>query len=54
MTTFGSFELTWFWGVDEDRKIKEYDFLYKYPPSRLSTWNASSLLYKVLLKHLSA
>ena len=33
--TFEAFEPTWFWSVDEDRKIKEYDFLYKYPPSRL-------------------
>lgn len=35
MTTFGVFEPIWFYGVDEDGKIKKYDLLYKCPPPRV-------------------
>ena len=35
MIIFEAFEPTWFWGVEKDVKIKEYDLLYKYPSSRL-------------------
>lgn len=50
MTTFGAFEATWFWGVDEDGKI----ILYKYPPPRVGYQEMLvSFLYTLFFKPLS-
>ena len=40
----GAFDPTWIQGVKVDGKNKEFDILYKYPPTRVRH-NASFLLY---------